>query len=419
MVKIQLRRGTASAWTTANPTLSAGEPGYETDTGKLKLGDGTTAWTSVAYIGAGTGDVVGPGSAVDNAVCRYDTTTGKLIQSSGDTIADDGTFTARSGVTGSNGSITLRTGANPAIEIRGDVTNGYYPGLEFYWAGGGKTASITGYGGLFIAPEPGFTVSICSYYVNSKCILYKSAYVGVHSVPLVSVAAYQGIDTLKIWQDGAIDQHGTAAQVSKGLRPPVATSATATGSGSSLSPATYYYKITTHNFKNESIGSNEVSATVTTDENITVAWTVPDNEGVDHYRVYRSTTAGSYPSSSLVSQAPAHVPYYLGSFVDTGYAATSGTPPTSKTHVSSTVRAWDGQTGDLKNYCDHLGNVLTRIKAGGEIAAPGIAYRSGSADPTTSDISDGHGTWWRNTTAGEVRYWVNVGATMYKSAALT
>ena len=39
-VKIQLRRDTASNWSTINPILYQGEPGYETDTGKLKFGDG-------------------------------------------------------------------------------------------------------------------------------------------------------------------------------------------------------------------------------------------------------------------------------------------------------------------------------------------------------------------------------------------
>lgn len=47
--RIQHRRGTAAAWTTANPVLAAGEPAYETDTGKIKTGDGTTAWTSLSY----------------------------------------------------------------------------------------------------------------------------------------------------------------------------------------------------------------------------------------------------------------------------------------------------------------------------------------------------------------------------------
>jgi len=53
VTQIQVRRGTASQWTSANPTLASGEWGYETDTGKVKIGDGTTAWTSLAYFGAG------------------------------------------------------------------------------------------------------------------------------------------------------------------------------------------------------------------------------------------------------------------------------------------------------------------------------------------------------------------------------
>ena len=48
-IKLQIRRGTASQWTSANPTLLAGEIGYETDTGNFKIGDGTTGWTSLAY----------------------------------------------------------------------------------------------------------------------------------------------------------------------------------------------------------------------------------------------------------------------------------------------------------------------------------------------------------------------------------
>jgi hypothetical protein len=47
--KIQVRRGAASLWTSTNPTLAAGEIGYETDTGLFKIGDGTTAWTSLSY----------------------------------------------------------------------------------------------------------------------------------------------------------------------------------------------------------------------------------------------------------------------------------------------------------------------------------------------------------------------------------
>ena len=49
ITRIQLRHDTAANWTTVNPTLLEGEVGLETDTGKSKIGDGSTAWNSLAY----------------------------------------------------------------------------------------------------------------------------------------------------------------------------------------------------------------------------------------------------------------------------------------------------------------------------------------------------------------------------------
>lgn len=48
-VRIQLRRGLANDWTSADPTLAAGEVGLESDTGKFKFGDGSTAWITLPY----------------------------------------------------------------------------------------------------------------------------------------------------------------------------------------------------------------------------------------------------------------------------------------------------------------------------------------------------------------------------------
>ena len=65
MSKIQLRRDTAANWTSANPTLSSGELGYETDTGKFKIGNAAgTAWTSLSYAAVTAyGDLSGTPSA--------------------------------------------------------------------------------------------------------------------------------------------------------------------------------------------------------------------------------------------------------------------------------------------------------------------------------------------------------------------
>ena len=62
--RIQLRRGKAAFWMDENPVLHPGEPGYEIDTGKLKIGDGQTHWRELAYFSTGIGTGGGP---VDDA----------------------------------------------------------------------------------------------------------------------------------------------------------------------------------------------------------------------------------------------------------------------------------------------------------------------------------------------------------------
>jgi hypothetical protein len=59
-VKIQLLRSTASEWTAKNPTLDAGQPGFEIDTFKLKIGNGSLSWNDLPYISGGFGGNDGP-----------------------------------------------------------------------------------------------------------------------------------------------------------------------------------------------------------------------------------------------------------------------------------------------------------------------------------------------------------------------
>jgi hypothetical protein len=47
--RMQQRRGTATQWTTANPTLAPGEIGFETDTNQFKIGDGINQWDDLSY----------------------------------------------------------------------------------------------------------------------------------------------------------------------------------------------------------------------------------------------------------------------------------------------------------------------------------------------------------------------------------
>jgi hypothetical protein len=47
--RFRLRRGLAATWTALDDVLLAGEIGLETDTGKLKIGDGATGWNALPY----------------------------------------------------------------------------------------------------------------------------------------------------------------------------------------------------------------------------------------------------------------------------------------------------------------------------------------------------------------------------------
>ena len=56
--KIQLRNDLAATWNSKNPVLLKGEMGVETDTRKIKIGDGTTAWNALSYVGADANDIL-------------------------------------------------------------------------------------------------------------------------------------------------------------------------------------------------------------------------------------------------------------------------------------------------------------------------------------------------------------------------
>ena len=74
LIQMQMRRGTTTEWSTANPTLASGELGLDTALNKFKIGDGTTVWNSLAYsTGARGQSLISYGKAGNISV-----TTGKI-----------------------------------------------------------------------------------------------------------------------------------------------------------------------------------------------------------------------------------------------------------------------------------------------------------------------------------------------------
>lgn len=85
-----------------------------TSWGETKYLRGDDTWQTIA----GGGDVVGPASATDNAIARYDLTTGKLLQDSGVTISDGGEIDLVAGTT-SVAPIQFQSGTNLTTALAG------------------------------------------------------------------------------------------------------------------------------------------------------------------------------------------------------------------------------------------------------------------------------------------------------------
>jgi len=161
-VQIQIRNGTAAQWTSANPTLAAGEVGIETDTRKQKFGDGTTAWNSLAYAG-GTGTVTSVGATSPVASSGGATPTISLNAGYGDTLNPYVSKTANQVLAAPNGTSgvpSFRALVSADIPTLNQNTTGTAAGLSATLAvasGGTGLTSTPANGALDIGNGTGFT----------------------------------------------------------------------------------------------------------------------------------------------------------------------------------------------------------------------------------------------------------------------
>jgi hypothetical protein len=130
---IKLRRDTASNWTQVNPTLASGEPGLETDTRKIKYGDGSTSWNSLNYAGA-SGTVTVPTAT---------TTVSGTVKVDGTTITiNAGVISAVGAGGGSSG--TVGAGTAGALAYYTSSTNAVDDAAGLLWDGANSVFSVTG-----------------------------------------------------------------------------------------------------------------------------------------------------------------------------------------------------------------------------------------------------------------------------------
>lgn len=140
--KILLRADLATNWQQANPVLMKAEPAYETDTGVLKLGDGTTAYKDLKAV------KVGQLSAVRN----FEISGGATAQA----VSFDGSADVNLVVTAVDA--TKLTGVVPDINIKPELT-----AVVGYFNEGGvakNAAQLDGHGADYFATAQQLTSAL-------------------------------------------------------------------------------------------------------------------------------------------------------------------------------------------------------------------------------------------------------------------
>lgn len=166
--------------------------------GYVIQGNGTS-WTAVAA-GSGSGDVVGPSSSTDNAIARFDGTTGKLIQNSAVTIDDTTgsmTFTGSGArISGTFGGLASTDTLFQSLTTNGDTYLGSIPN-------GTSTSS-----GLVAWNNSTITnAGYCAYYITNSHAFVESGRSGSGTyLPLVLRAG--GNTGLTVRTDKGVDFAG-------------------------------------------------------------------------------------------------------------------------------------------------------------------------------------------------------------------
>lgn len=125
--KIHLRRDTAA--NLKDVKLGLGEPGYATDTKKFVIGDNSTSFSNLK------GRTMGPNASTDNALARFDGTSGQVIQDSSVTVDDSGNLTATKLILKSSSDSYVLLGGGGTKALSDFVLDSELPDpTDYYWA---------------------------------------------------------------------------------------------------------------------------------------------------------------------------------------------------------------------------------------------------------------------------------------------
>lgn len=135
---MKMKRSSVPGKVPATTDLDLGEIAINTYDGKAYIKKNVSGAESVVPLGggAGTGDVTGPASSTDNAIARFDGTSGKVVKNSGATIDDNGNVSATSvqaSGTGANKMPVGTTAQRPAAPVTGEYRMNSTNGKPEWW----------------------------------------------------------------------------------------------------------------------------------------------------------------------------------------------------------------------------------------------------------------------------------------------
>jgi hypothetical protein len=165
-VKIQFRRDTAANWTSANPLLAQGEVGYEYDTGRFKVGNGTASWTSLVYSSGVTGPTGPSSTATIGTVSTLAAGATATVNNSGTATAAVYNFGIPQGVTGPTGPVGATGATGPSVTGPTGATgaNSTVPGPT---GPAGTTGAVGPTGAASTVTGPSGVISVTGAITNS------------------------------------------------------------------------------------------------------------------------------------------------------------------------------------------------------------------------------------------------------------
>ena len=204
-VRLQLRRGTSSEWTAANPRLAAGEIGIETDTNTFKFGDGSALWNSLDYALSSTVDDYVPTTllAVANGVATLDASgyipTAQLPPLAKITVQSAANQAARLALTAEPGDIVIQsdTGTTYVLSSSPASTNGNWREIS-------ATAAIS----AAISTHEADTTSV--HGIADTSLLATTANVATAKSEAISAAASAAGTALSTHEADTTNIHGIA-----------------------------------------------------------------------------------------------------------------------------------------------------------------------------------------------------------------